>query len=179
MQSISLIEYQSAWPAQFDAVAAELALALEAIPVHIEHIGSTSVAGLCAKPVLDIMLGVQGLASVMSRVTGLERLGYQYRPEYEVEMPHRRYFVRPEGRQLRIHLHAVVQESEAWCNHLAFRDALRTNPALAAEYATLKRALAEAHRGNKAAYTEAKAPFIAGVLVRFPASRCPAVLGAA
>ena len=166
MQSVTLLDYQATWPSQFGEVATELASIFEADPVRIEHIGSTSVLELCAKPVLDIMLGVQDLALVMARTDGLANLGYLYRPEYETEIPERRYFVRPEGSQLRIHLHAVVRGGAIWLRHLAFREALRSNPELSQEYARLKRQLAARYSEDKAAYTEAKSPFIARVLAR-------------
>ncbi|WP_395088503.1 GrpB family protein [Armatimonas sp.] len=167
MQSVILLEYQATWPSQFNEVAAELVPIFESDPVCIEHIGSTSVPELCAKPVLDILLGAQDLAVVMARADGLANLGYRYRPEYETEIPERRYFVRPEGSQLRIHLHAVVQGGAIWLRHLAFREALRKNPELSQEYATLKRQLAARYSEDKAAYTKAKSPFIARVLASF------------
>ncbi len=166
MQSVTLVPYQSLWPAQFGEVAAELALSFAGVPARIEHIGSTSVPGLCAKPVLDVLLGVRDLSAVETHAGALASLGYAYRPEYEVEIPHRRYFVRPEGRLPRVHLHAVVQGGRLWVSHLAFRDALGTDPALRLEYAALKRELADRYRHDKAAYTDAKAPFIAGVLAK-------------
>ena len=143
----------------------------DADPVHIEHIGSTSVPGLCAKPVLDILVGAQSLAAVTCRTAKLEEAGYLYRPEYEAEIPDRRYFVRPAASQPRVHVHAVVQGGALWLTHLAFRDALRSSPELSREYATLKRQLAAQYREDKAAYTEAKSPFIARVVANALSTR--------
>lgn len=175
MPSVTLVEYQNSWPLQFEEVAAAIAHIFAATPVRIEHIGSTSVPDLCAKPVLDILLGVEDLDAAKSRVADLAALGYKYkyRPEYEVEIPNGRYFVRAEGTQLRVHLHAVLQDGELWLKHIAFRDALRTNPELAREYATLKTRLAILYRDNNATYTEAKAPFITGVLIKLVAHAAP------
>ena len=164
MKPVVLLDYQASWPLQFSRAAAELASAFGADPVGIEHIGSTAVPGLCAKPVLDIMLGVPALVAITCRTRDLEALGYRYRPAYEAELPERRYFVRPEGGLARIHLHGLVQGGSLWLKHLAFRDALRHGPELSQAYAALKTRLAAQHCDDKAAYTQAKAPFIEGVL---------------
>ena len=164
MQTVTLLEYQPTWPSQFADVAAELAALFKTDPIRIEHIGSTAVPGLCAKPVLDIMLGTQDLAAVTARSDGLIGLGYRYRPEYEVEIPERRYFVRDAGAGLRVHLHAVIEGGAIWRNHLTFRDALRNNSPLLHAYAALKRRIAAEHSADKVAYTLAKGPFIARVL---------------
>lgn len=170
MQSVTLVEYQHSWALQFNEVAAELATVFEAIPVDIEHIGSTSVPGLCAKPVLDVLLGARTLDAVMSRAEKLAWFGYAYRAEYEVEIPTRRYFVRAEGTHLRVHLHAVIRGGDLWLRHIAFREALLQSSRLVREYASLKTHLAELHCHDKVAYTEAKAPFIRQVLAGYPAS---------
>jgi len=136
----------------------------EGVPVLIEHVGSTSVPGLCAKAVIDILLGAQDLLQVEETSEALAKLGYRYRPEYEVEFPDRRYFVRPGDTGPRIHLHAVVAGSPFWLGHLAFRNALRSDAQLAHQYGEFKRRLAVVHADDRAAYTAAKAPFIEQVL---------------
>ncbi|HEY9109570.1 MAG TPA: GrpB family protein [Roseateles sp.] len=167
MSEIRLVEADAGWPAQFDAVARPLRDALTGTACRIEHIGSTAVPGLCAKPVLDLLLGVTRLADVEARHEALAALGYRYRAEYEGELPERRYFTRDAGAgRLRVHLHAVVHGSAFWREQLAFRDALRADAALAARYAALKRELAERHAADKAAYTDAKGPFIRAVLAQ-------------
>jgi GrpB-like predicted nucleotidyltransferase (UPF0157 family) len=97
MAIVTLVDSQHEWPERFREAAAELQTAFVGITVQIEHIGSTSVAGLCAKPVLDILLGAQTLAQIESRGSALAELGYRYRPEHEAELPERRYFVRQAG----------------------------------------------------------------------------------
>ena len=164
MTQVVLSEYQADWSSLFHRAEVELAARLAPSSARIEHIGSTAVVGMSAKPVIDIMLGLVALSDVESRIGGLKTLGYVYRPEYESELPERRYFVRPAGSTPRIHLHAVVAGSQIWERHLAFRDALRSDAALADEYSRLKRELAAQHATDKAAYTEAKAPFIQRVL---------------
>lgn len=166
MSEVTLVEYRAEWPTEFRAIARELEDAFAGCATRIEHVGSTAVAGLCAKPVLDVLLGVDDLGAIESRVAALAGLGYRYRPEYEAELPERRYFVRAAAELPRIHLHGVVRGGRLWREHLAFRDALRGDDALAERYAALKRELATLHRDDKAAYTAAKAPFIAAVVAR-------------
>ena len=168
MSELALSEYQDTWPRQFLRVAEQLR-ALVPIPgAVLEHIGSTSVPGLCAKPVLDVLLGVSSLAEAEAAIPALASIGFVYRPEHEAAIPDRRYFVRPAGQALRVHLHAVLLGGLLWRQHLHFRDALRQEPPLREQYAALKRALAATHAGDKAAYTEAKAPFIRQVLAFNP-----------
>ena len=173
---VRLLDYRPEWPLQFEQLAVELrSLWADDVPA-IEHMGSTAVPGLCAKPVIDVLLGVRELQEVQRRVQALSALGYRYRPEYEAQLPQRRYFTRDaaQGAQPRprVHLHAVLLDSPAWQQHLAFRDALRGQPELARRYALLKRELASRFAHDKAAYTEAKAPFITAALASTrPSSR--------
>lgn len=179
MSDLVLSEYQVAWQRQFLQVAEQLRAVF---PVHgavFEHIGSTSVPGLCAKPVLDILLGVSTLWEAEAAIPAFASAGFVYRPEHEVAIPDRRYFVRPEGQTLRVHLHAVLLGGLLWQQHLYFRNALREDPPLREEYSILKRGLAVAYAGDKAAYTEAKAPFIHQVLASKPTRAACALRGAA
>lgn len=173
MPTVELVEYQASWPAAFDAVAAQLAAAMRGVDARVEHIGSTSVPGLCAKPVIDVLLGVGALAEVEARVAALGGLGFRYRPEYEDRIRLRRYFVRDAvAAAPRVHLHAVVRDGPLWRDHLAFRDALCADASPRGRYARLKRALAS--RLDKDAYTEAKAPFVHEVLAAAAAGHRPA-----
>jgi GrpB-like predicted nucleotidyltransferase (UPF0157 family) len=151
------------WPRQFERTRAELSEVFADAPVRIEHIGSTSVPALVAKPVIDVLLGTDALATIEARIAPLAGRGYRYRPEYEDVLPARRYFVRDaDGDRLRIHLHAVVEGGPIWREHLAFRDALRTDDALRTAYQHLKLELAARHPGDKSAYAAAKDPFVRG-----------------
>ena len=165
MLQVQVLEYQDTWPGQFSAVAEEIRSAVAVPSAVIEHIGSTSVPGLCAKPVLDILVGVTSLAEAEAAVPALFAAGFVYRPEYEQAIPDRRYFVRSPGRYLRVHLHAVVLGAALWKQHLQFRNHLREDAKLRESYSALKRELALAHAADKAAYTAAKAPFIQQVLL--------------
>jgi GrpB-like predicted nucleotidyltransferase (UPF0157 family) len=166
MTAVVLSPYSSDWPVLFQRVREEVLGAFAPQPVRVEHIGSTSVPGLSAKPVIDMLLGAASLAQIEAGIGALERLGYVYRRAYETELPMRRYFVKAPADSLRVHLHGVVVGSPLWREHLAFRDALRADDRLRDEYRTLKQALARTHARDKAAYTEAKGPFIRAVLAR-------------
>ncbi len=156
--------YSTDWPRQFDAVRNELRLAFGPMDVAIEHIGSTAVPGLAAKPVIDVLLGAASLADVEAKIAPLGALGYEYVPKYETELPMRRYFVKGPPTARRVHVHAVVHGSAIWRNHVSFRDALRENGALRNEYQDLKLHLAAQFAADKAAYTDAKGPFIQATL---------------
>jgi GrpB-like predicted nucleotidyltransferase (UPF0157 family) len=156
--------YSTEWPDRFRDARDELFAAFAPTGVAIEHIGSTSVPGLAAKPVIDVLLGADSLADVESKIEALGRLGYAYVPKYERELPMRRYFVKSSAGALRIHLHAVERGSRLWQEHRAFRDALRADAGLRSEYQSLKLDLAERFAGDKSAYTEAKGPFILAVI---------------
>lgn len=163
-----VVDYDPRWPALFESERALLADALAVLhpAPRIEHVGSTAVPGLAAKPVVDIMIGVAHLDDLDRLVEPLRRLGYEYVPELEVSMPNRRYFRRNNARGERvIQVHAVVVESPFWHRHLRFRDHLRTHPEDAAAYARLKRELADTHATTHA-YTFAKSAFIREVETR-------------
>ena len=171
---VVLSEPQDAWAEDFRRIADEVRALFDGVgqeipdgrdgPLQIEHIGSTSVPGLCAKPVIDVLLGAASLAVIEARIGALQRCGYDYRGAYEALLPERRYFVRPPAVGPRVHLHGVVRGGDLWRRHLVFRDALRADATLAARYGALKRQLAQAHADDAEAYTDAKGPFIRQVL---------------
>jgi GrpB-like predicted nucleotidyltransferase (UPF0157 family) len=164
MSNVIVSPYSTEWPQQFSGVRDELLQVFAPVAIAVEHIGSTSVPGLAAKPVIDALLGADSLADVESKIEALARLDYVYVPKYERELPMRRYFVKSPAGSLRIHLHAVERGSRIWREHLAFRDALRADAGLRSDYQSLKLGLAERFAGDKAAYTEAKGPFIRTVI---------------
>jgi GrpB-like predicted nucleotidyltransferase (UPF0157 family) len=168
MPSVVISPYSADWPNYFLAVREELLSVFAPLVVAVEHIGSTSVQGLAAKPVIDVLLGARSLTDIESKIEPLGALGYSYVPKYESELPTRRYFVKSFTESLRIHLHAVVLDSRFWQEHLAFRDILRAVSNIREQYQSLKLRLAKEFDNDKSAYTDAKGPFIrAAVLAAF------------
>lgn len=161
---IVVVAYDPSWPARFQVEQALLAEILSPwLVAAIEHVGSTSVPGLVAKPIIDILVPVASLEGSRAAIEPLRQLGYQYYP-YKPEQMH--WFCKPSHSMRTHHLHMVVYRSSIWVERLAFRDALRAHPELAAQYAELKLQLAAQHRVDREQYTEAKGPFIQSVLER-------------
>jgi GrpB-like predicted nucleotidyltransferase (UPF0157 family) len=155
---IHLAPYDLSWPGQFESERKILATAIGTyVTGTIEHVGSTAVHGLEAKPVIDIMVGVESLDAALPARTILEELSYCYFP-YRPDVMH--WFCKPSPELRTHHLHLVPFQSRLWIERIAFRDYLRGHAKAAAEYADLKRQLAEKYRFDREAYTDAKAPFI-------------------
>jgi GrpB-like predicted nucleotidyltransferase (UPF0157 family) len=127
----------------------------------IEHVGSTAVPGLCAKPVIDVMVGVPSLPESEPAKAALREAGYQY-AEYKADVMH--WFCKPSFAMRTHHLHLIPYGSPLWHDRRRFRDLLRTDSTLANQYATLKMELARKFEFDREAYTEAKSPFIARAL---------------
>jgi GrpB-like predicted nucleotidyltransferase (UPF0157 family) len=160
---VHIVPYDREWPSRFEA---ERQLLLEAIGPwlaagSIEHIGSTAIPGLDAKPVIDIMAGVESLDGSRAALAVLERYQYCYAP-YRTEVMH--WLCKPSPAQRTHHLHLVPLGSALWIEQLAFRDYLRAHTDVALDYAELKRRLADAHPLDREAYTTAKAPFVQRVI---------------
>ena len=164
---VVVVPYDEAWPSLFEEERARIERAIGPWVEGIEHVGSTAVPGLAAKPVIDIMVGVKSLGDTPILVERLEAMTYDYVPELERQMPQRRYFrkLRQGRRTHQIHL---VERSDAafWDRHILFRDYLRRHPGVAKEYARLKHELSGRFREDRAAYTEAKTAFIREVVRR-------------
>ena len=158
-EPVVVAAYDPAWPALFESERALLAVALGP-SARIEHVGSTSVPRLDSKPVIDILVGMSRLSAIEARIPALEALSYEYVPEFEDVMPERRYLRKARAGHRTHQIHAVETGGAFWLRHLAFRDHLRAHPEAAREYAALKHVLAECHRDDREAYTEAKGPFI-------------------
>jgi len=163
-ESVIVIPYDPNWPVRFERESALLKVIFSETETIVEHVGSTAVPGLGAKPVIDIMVGVSELSEVERRIPELEAQGYEYVPKYETQLPERRYFRKPRLGSRAFHVHCVVRGSQFWVRHIAFRDYLRVHPESAAAYFELKQALASAC--TKEAYTEAKSPFVERILHR-------------
>ena len=155
---VEVVPYNPLWPGMFLEEQSVLQAVLAPWLVgKVEHVGSTAVPGLAAKPVIDIMAPVRTLAESQGAVEAARTVGYLYYPYKPTEM---HWFCKPSPAHRTHHLHIVPVASELWHQRLVFRDALRSNPPLAQAYAMLKLRLAEQYKNDREAYTEAKAPFI-------------------
>ena len=159
---VEIVDYDHAWPEQFRAERDMLTDALRQWLVGLpEHIGSTAVPGLSAKPIIDIMAPVQSLAASEGAIGRAVQSGYVHYP-YRADAMH--WFCKPSPSLRTHHLHLVPAGARLWRERLAFRDALRSSAALRAEYQELKQRLARLHRCDREAYTDAKSPFVQRVL---------------
>ena len=166
---ITIVPYDSEWPARFAAEAVVIRQTLGDAALRIEHVGSTSVPGLAAKPVIDIQVSVPSLEPLSHHLVPLGRAGYTHVPlgAFDLVYP---FFQKPDEWPSTHHIHLCVVGSEEERNHLAFRDYLRTHPVVAGEYVELKRELAAVHHGmtleSRERYSLAKPAFVTSVLER-------------
>ncbi|AQX05353.1 hypothetical protein BAX97_14905 [Elizabethkingia meningoseptica] len=179
---LTVEKYNPDWKKQFEILKKELEAATASIHTIIEHVGSTSVEGLSAKPVIDILVGIDAEED-LDKIPPMLK-GYVYYEKYNEDMPYRRYFVKlkdvpaawsfpehiksgdiiPErlhDHSLRVaHIHVIPVSSEHWIRHIAFRDYLRTHPEVRAEYQRLKEELAMRNWKDGNEYNAAKNDFI-------------------
>ncbi len=152
---VALAEPTVEWLQRYEQIHERLRAALGP-GVRIEHVGSTSIPGIAAKPVIDVQVSVPDIDDEAAFVSQIEALGWVLRAR---ERGHR-YFRDPAGTPRRVQVH-VCQVGSKWeRNHLLFRDYLRTHPDRTRAYEALKRAASERYPTNRLAYTEAKGPFI-------------------
>jgi GrpB-like predicted nucleotidyltransferase (UPF0157 family) len=157
--------YDATWPEQFQQLAQLLRNALGPVALRIDHIGSTSVPGLAAKPVIDMQISVTDFEPLDAYRLPLERLGYIFRADNPERT--KRYFREAPGHP-RVHIHVRRSGSFSEQFALLFRDYVRTRPDVASQYAQLKIGLAQRYSQveDRVAYTEAKSPFIWKVIAQ-------------
>jgi GrpB-like predicted nucleotidyltransferase (UPF0157 family) len=155
---IRIVPYDPAWPGSFESERAALEAAIGGWAVGgIHHVGSTAVPGLAAKPIVDILVGVEDLEGSRACIEPLARLEYLYAPYLAEEM---HWFCKPHPDRRTHHLHLAPVGGQRFGDELAFRDRLRADGALADSYASLKRDLAARFPDDREAYTDAKAEFV-------------------
>lgn len=155
---VRVVPYDARWPDAFRRESLRLEALLGTAATAIHHIGSTAVPGLCSKPVLDVLVETADLERVDALEPRFSAAGYLAKGEYGI--PGRRYFTRPEGTELKTHVHVFRQGSSAVARHLGFRDYLRVHSDMAAEYGALKQRLARDFERDAAAYQAGKTAFI-------------------
>jgi GrpB-like predicted nucleotidyltransferase (UPF0157 family) len=164
--TVVLAEYDPRWPALFEAEKKRILDVIGSRVLAIEHVGSTAVPGMPAKPVIDVMAGTRNVAATADACTApLQNIGYEYIPN--PALLDRRFFRR--GAWLldcMYHLHMAELGGYTWNRYTVFRDALRADPEVARGYHELKQRLAAEHRFDRGAYTAAKNSFIEGVVAR-------------
>lgn len=181
---ITFEQYNPFWKNQFESIKNELEKSTGFLNPRIEHIGSTSVEGLSAKPVIDIMIGVKDEDELNKIPPLLQGKDYVYYEKYNEDMPYRRFFIKlidkphhlgfpeiihskdeiPEelhNHDLRIaHIHTIPVSSEHWLRHITFRDYLRAHPEIKKEYQQLKERLSTMEWLDGNDYNDGKDPFI-------------------
>ena len=172
VEPVFVVPYNPRWPSLRTLERPRVEAAVGSHVGAIEHVGSTAVPGLYAKPVMDGMVGVRDLQSAGSCIRPLEEIGYSYWAENP--NPERMLFVRfaDADRTSRTHnLHLVEAGGDLWSDRIVFQDHLRSYPEVAREYTCLNYALAECFRHDREAYARAKADFISVLLEWIRASR--------
>jgi GrpB-like predicted nucleotidyltransferase (UPF0157 family) len=161
---IVVVPYDPEWARRFETERALLEPVLaQWLEGGIHHVGSTAVPGLASKPIIDMVAGVRDLEDARAAFDPLREHSYHYAP-HRPGIAH--HFAKPSPRLAEVthNLHLTEPGSDLWRERLVFRDALRGDPALAAEYEALKLQLAREHPDDVAAYTGGKRAFVAGVL---------------
>lgn len=153
MRKVIVTAYDERWPAAFEDAAAEICRVLEAGCLDVQHIGSTAVPGLAAKPVIDVLVEVVDIMAVDRFEAEFRKLGYQAKGENG--LPGRRYFERG-GNERTHHVHCYEQGNPEIIRHLVFRDFLKANPQTAAAYGELKMELAKQYPLNIEQYIKGK-----------------------
>ncbi len=178
---IQIEAYNKSWPLQFENINKHLDEVLTAIPHVTQHIGSTSVVGLAAKPVIDILIGLNTDEDLNKVIEPMMQTGYTYFKKYEPDMPYRRLFVRltplsdkavppiidlDDDYITGVHfmpvtnIHILVKDTHHWTRHIAFRDFLRTYPEIRNSYEQLKLELSLQEFNNHLEYNKAKNNFV-------------------
>lgn len=158
--TVTLSPHLEEWHRLFDQERDRILSAIGNRSFPIEHIGSTSICGIVAKPILDIMVGTPEYWPELAFVGALETIGYEYKGENGV--PERHFFGK--GVPRTVHLNVVRFGGKFWLSHIAFRDYLKNNQDAAREYERLKLLLAERFPNDRESYTNGKLAFVENIL---------------
>ena len=167
-QKIRVDDYDATWPELYERERQALAEAFGSYALAIEHVGSTSVPGLAAKPVIDIAVGTESYPLPDEVIRRVEALGYEHKGEFGI--PRRHYF-RKNGPPCVVHVHANEIAGDSYRHHVLFRDYLRAHPEAAREYQALTRDLAALFVNDFEAYTDSKTAFVQATLEKARAWR--------
>jgi GrpB-like predicted nucleotidyltransferase (UPF0157 family) len=161
MSTITVVDYDPSWPSIFEALKSHVLQSLGSLPVSVEHVGSTAIPGLAAKPIIDMDVVVASVADVTIAVERLSPLGYVHRGNLGIEG--REAFYSPSGLPPH-HLYVCAQGAIALANHLTIRDYLRRNSPAARTYSMLKKRLADTFPTDMDRYIQGKTDFLVRIL---------------
>lgn len=159
--TVRLVPHDDTWPQEAARTIRQLREILGATAVDIQHVGSTAIPLIEAKPILDLAVGVRALADLQPALPALERQGFLFRGEM---VPGERLLVMGTADTRTHHIHVVVWNGERWRDYLNFRDYLNAHPGKALQYEACKRRLAAQFPLDRTCYTDGKAALIAGLL---------------
>jgi GrpB-like predicted nucleotidyltransferase (UPF0157 family) len=162
--AVWIVDYDPVWPELAAAEIGRVGEMLGEVAVRVEHVGSTAVPGLAAKPIVDLQVAVAALEPRSLYVGPLEGLGYLFAPD--PESPDFHFFGKPTQRPRTFHLHVCLAGSADELRHLALRDFLCAHPDEVARYAALKREVVARHPEDRLAYIEGKADYVAALDAR-------------
>jgi GrpB-like predicted nucleotidyltransferase (UPF0157 family) len=162
--AVRIVQHDPAWAARAQDELRRIGQAVGPVAVRLEHVGSTAVPGLAAKPILDLQLSVPAIEPIDAYAAPLASLGYLFVPD--PEFPDYPFFGKPPERPRTHHVHVCRAGGGHERRHLAVRDFLRTHPAEAADYAALKRRVAERHPRDRLAYIAGKDAYVRALEAR-------------
>jgi GrpB-like predicted nucleotidyltransferase (UPF0157 family) len=157
---VRLVPYTKEWERLFQVERPRLRAAVGKYVLDIQHVGSTSIPGMVAKPIIDIAIAVKNFEEACVCIKPIEQLGYEYKGENGI--PRRHYFAKGNPRTHHVHINEIG--SRDWNDQIIFRDYLTQHPEIAKEYAELKMELAQRYPTDRQSYLDGKAPFIERVL---------------
>jgi GrpB-like predicted nucleotidyltransferase (UPF0157 family) len=159
---VELKPHNPKWRELYEEEEVLVSKAVSAFLIEIQHIGSTAIPGIMAKPIIDIALAIDSLENVEKIIKPLEEIGYTYRGEAGI--PHRHLFVKGSEDFRTHHMHVMHRSHYEWKKHIVFRDYLRKHPKEAKEYSNLKLKLEKEFKEDRESYTESKSEFIESIL---------------
>jgi GrpB-like predicted nucleotidyltransferase (UPF0157 family) len=157
---VRLVPYTPEWKQLYKMEKVSLQDRLDAYILDIQHVGSTSIPGMLAKPIVDIAIAIADFEEARVCIPLMEELEYEYKGEFGI--PHRHYFVKGDPRTFHVHMSEI--DSLEWENTILFRDYLCQHTDIAKEYAQLKISLALKYPQDRTAYMEGKTAFVEGVI---------------